>query len=205
MLQLRNEQSRLGEVAEHYEELIGDVGPLPAWRAALAWAHLQGGRADAARAAIDGLRSDGVAEFPKDANYIPALTVLSHVAGELADAELADEVEPLLRPYTDIWVVLGPGAATLGPVAYAVGLANLTAGNFDRAAQYFVVATEKSSAMHAWPYLARSQAGLARALRGRGTSSDLERAAGLEEQALAVARELEMTRLLAETEAVPQS
>jgi hypothetical protein len=166
---------------------------------------VQGARADAARAELDGLRGDDIATIPKDANYIPALAVLAHVAGELGDAELADEVEPLLRPYTDLWVVLGPGPATLGPVAHAVGLTNLVAGNFERARQYFVVATEKASAMHAWPYLARSQAGLARALRGRGTNSDAERAAGLDEQALAVARELEMTRLLAETGAVAQS
>jgi len=205
MLQLRHEQSRLGEMTEHFEELLSDVGPLPAWRAALAWAHVQGGRADAARAELEELRRDGIAAIPKDANYIPALAVLAHVAGELGDAELADEVEALLRPYTDLWVVLGPGPATLGPVAYGVGLTNLVAGNVERARQYFVVAAEKAGAMHAWPYVARSQAGLARALRGRGTNSDAERAAGLDEQALAVARELEMTRLLTETGAVAQS
>ena len=205
MLQLRNEQARLGEMAEHFEELIGDVGPLPAWRAALAWAHVQGGRADAGRAELESLRAEGIAAFPRDANYIPALTVLAHVAGELGDAELADEVEPLLRPYTNLWVVLGPGPATLGPVAYAVALANLVGGHHERAAQYFVAAAEKAGAMNAWPYLARSQAGLARALRARGSNADAERAAGLDEQALAVARELDMTRLLRETETVAQS
>jgi hypothetical protein len=205
MLQLRNEQSRLGELGEHYDELLRDVGPLPAWRAALAWAHVQGGRIDAARAELEELRAGGVASFPKDANYIPALAILGHIAGELRDADLADEVEALLRPYTDLWVLLGPGAATLGPVAYSVGLANLVAGRHERAAQYFVVATEKSGAMHAWPYLARSQAGLADALRGRGGTGDADRAAALEEEALAAARELEMVRLLRETEAVAPS
>src|SRR3954454_25376668 len=205
MLQLRNEQSRLGELAEHYEELLSDVGPLPAWRAALAWSHVQGGRPDAARGVLESLRGDGIAAMPRDANYLPALAILAHIAGELRDAELTAEVEPLLRPYTDLWVVLGPGPATLGPVAYSVGLANLVAGNHERAAQYFVVATEKSSAMHAWPYLARSHAGMAEALRARGTSSDVERAADLDEQALSVARELEMTRLLAESGAVAPS
>src|SRR3954454_7219681 len=173
MLQLRNEQSRLGELAEHYEELLSDVGPLPAWRAALAWSHVQGGRPDAARGVLESLRGDGIAAIPRDANYLPALAVIAHVAGELRDADLAAEVEPLLRPYTDLWVVLGPGPATLGPVAYSVGLTNLVAGNHERAAQYFVVATEKSSAMHACPFPAPSPTGMAPSLPGRGSSSDV--------------------------------
>jgi hypothetical protein len=41
-------------------------------------------------------------------------------------------------------------------------------------------------------------------LRARGSAGDAERAAGLDEEALAAARELEMTRLLRETEAVAQ-
>jgi hypothetical protein len=65
---------------------------------------------------------------------------------------------------------------------------------------------EKSELMRADPYLARSQVGLAEALRaGRGGAGDSERAAQLEEDALATARKLEMTRLLGEAEAVAPS
>jgi hypothetical protein len=112
----------------------------------------------------------------------------------------------LLRPYTDYWVVLGPGPATLGPVAYSVGILNLLMGRPDKAARYFVVAMEKSELMGARPYLARSQVGLAEALRaGRGSAADADRAVQLEEEALTTARELDMTRLLGEAEAVAQS
>jgi hypothetical protein len=143
--------------------------------------------------------------FPQDANFIPSLAIVAHVAGELGDAELAGEVEPLLRPYTDYWVVLGPGPATLGPVAYSVGLLNLLCGRLDHAARYFAVAIEKSELMRAGPYLARSQAGLAETLRRRGGAGDAERAAELDETALAAARELGMDRLLREAEAVARS
>ena len=202
MVQLRNEQGRLGEHIDHFEALLGEVGALPAWRTALAWALLQAGRPDDARAEIDGLRRDGVAALPRDASYLPALVQLAHVATELRDAGLASDIEPLLRPYTDYWVVLGPAAATLGPVAYSVGMLNVLRGQPEKAARYFVVAAEKCELMGARPYLARSQAGLAEALRRIGGTKDLERAATLEEEARAIARELEMTRLLGEVEAV---
>ena len=102
--------------------------------------------------------------------------------------------------------MLGVGAATLGPVAYSVGITNLLCGKEDKAAAYFTVAIEKSESMHAWPYRARSQAGLAAALRRRGGTGDADRATGLEREALSTARELNMTRLLRELEpdAVPQ-
>jgi hypothetical protein len=202
MVQLRNEQQRLGEFTEHFEALIAEVGALPGWRAALAWALLQAGRADDARAELDDLRRDGFAAIPRDANFLPALAMLAHVAAELGDPALAGEIEPLLRPYTDYWVVLGPGAATLGPVAYSVGLLNLIRGNAVKAARYFVVAAEKCELMGSRPYLARAQAGLAQALRRAGGAKDAERAAALEEEALGTARELEMTRLLGEVDAV---
>jgi hypothetical protein len=206
MLALLNEQSRLGELVEDLEGLVRDVGELPAWRAALAWGLAQAGRVDDARAELDVVRRDGLAALPPDANFIPTLAVLAHIAGELRDADVAVEVEALLRPYTDYWVVLGPGPATLGPVAYSVGLLNLLTGRPDKAARYFVVAIEKSELMGARPYLARSQVGLAEALRaGRGGAADADRAAQLEEEALATARELEMTRLLGEAEAVAPS
>ena len=202
MAQLRHEQGRLGECVEHFDALLADLGPLPAWRSARAWALAQGGRVDDARAELDDLRRAGLAAMPHDANFLPTLAILAHVAGELSDADLAAELEPLLRPYTDLWVVLGPGAATLGPVAYSVGVLNLLGGRADKAARYFVVAAEKSELMGARPYLARAQAGLAQALRRTGGPNDVERAGLLEEEALAAARELQMTRLLGEVETV---
>jgi hypothetical protein len=82
---------------------------------------------------------------------------------------------------------------------------NVLRGRLDAAARYLAVAIDKSERMGALPYLARSQAALAEALRLRGGSGDGERAAELEEQAIAAARELGMDRLLREAEAVARS
>ena len=61
------------------------------------------------------------------------------------------------------------------------------------AAASFELALERSLAMRARPYEARSQAGLAAALRALG--GDGSRAGELEAQAAATARELGMVRL----------
>ena len=62
--------------------------------------------------------------------------------------------------------MFGPSAAcTLGPVAYCVGMLQLLLDRPAEAAASFELALERSRAMRARPYEARSQAGLAAALR----------------------------------------
>jgi len=96
-------------------------------------------------------------------------------------------------PYGGSWVVFGPSTScTLGPVDYSVGLLRLLLDRPAEAAVSFEQALERSQAMRARPYEARSQAGLAAALRARGED---ERAAGLEAAAAATSSELGMTRL----------
>ncbi len=62
-------------------------------------------------------------------------------------------------------MVLGPSACTLGPVAYSVGALRLLLDRPADAAASFELALERSLAMRARPYEARSRAGLAAALR----------------------------------------
>jgi tetratricopeptide (TPR) repeat protein len=98
MLQLRNEQLRLGELTEHYELLVREAAAIPGWRAALAWAHVQAGRGDHARAEIDDLRRNDLAALPRDGNLVPACAILGPVAFTLGLAsqltgQLDDAVE----------------------------------------------------------------------------------------------------------------
>ena len=89
--------------------------------------------------------------------------------------------------------MLGPAPATLGPVAYSVGALQLLLDRPAEAAASFERAIERSQAMRARPYDARSQAGLADALRRlRGDDAST---AELEARAAATARELGMVRL----------
>jgi tetratricopeptide (TPR) repeat protein len=196
MLQLRNEQLRLGEMTDHFEHLVREISALPGWRTALAWAHVQAGRLERAQAEIAELCRDDFAELPRDANFVPACTILGHVAGELDDADLAAAVEPQLRPSAAYWVVLGYAPATLGPVAFTLGLACQLTGRLDQAVEDFELALQQSTRMRARPYLAHTQVRLAQVLEQRGAPGDAVRAGSLRAEGTETARELGMTRLL---------
>ena len=190
-LSLLNERGELGPHTPLFARLARQIAP-PGWRPALAWAHAQAGRPELARGLIEAMSEDGFAATPRDSNFVPRLAQVAHVVAELGDPDLAARVEPQLAPYEDFWVVLGPSASTLGPVAYGVGAMRLLLDRPAEAAASFERAIEHSRAMRARPYEARSRAGLADALRRLG---DHARAAEASAQAAAIARELGMTRL----------
>jgi hypothetical protein len=198
MVAVLNERDELGRLAPLVEQMVREIGGLPGWRAALAWAYVQDGRPELARAELEALSADGFATLPRDTNFLPAMTMVAHAVGELGDAELAARAEPSLAPYTDMWSVFGIGAATLGPVAYSVAVLQLAQGRAQDAIATFALALQRSEQMHARPYVARSRAGLAEALRRRGAPGDAERAAARAAEAEADARELGMLRLLRE-------
>jgi hypothetical protein len=94
--------------------------------------------------------------------------------------------------------VFGIGPATLGPVAYSLGVCNLLTGRLEAAVADFEQALVKCRLMRARPYEAHTSVRLARALARRG---DAERAAALTRSAVAIARELDMPRVLRDASA----
>jgi hypothetical protein len=171
---------------------------LPGWQAPLAWCLVQAGRAGEGRAELERLSADGFAALPQDINFVPAMAFAAHAIGQLQDPELAARAEPLLEPFRDLWVVFGVGGSTLGPAAYSLGLLQLVRGDVDAAIPTFELALEQSQRMRARPYVARSRAGLADALRRRGAPGDAARAEELSAVAATDARELGMSRLARE-------
>jgi DNA-binding SARP family transcriptional activator/tetratricopeptide (TPR) repeat protein len=200
-LSLLNERGELAPHAPFFERLAQQIAP-PGWRPALAWAHAQAGRPERARQLIEEMSENGFASTPRDSSFVARLAQVAHVVAELGDPELAARVEPRLAPYEDFWVVLGPSASTLGPVAYSVGMMRLLQDRPAEAAASFERAIERSRTMRARPYEARSQAGLAAALRRLG---DHARAVEPQAQAAATARELAMVRLQRELGAASQA
>lgn len=81
------------------------------------------------------------------------------------------------------------------PVAYSLALLQLSQNRLDDAIPTFEEAVERAASMRARPYVARSRAGLAEALRRRAQPGDGGRAEELAELAAADARELGMPRL----------
>ena len=104
-------------------------------------------------------------------------------------------MEHRLAPFSACWVVLGTGPATLGPVAYCVGMLRLLQDRPDEAAASFEEGLELARTRRARPYGARSQAGLATALRRRGAPADAVQVERLLAEAGATAKALGMLRL----------
>ncbi len=203
LMGLLNERDELGTEVSFFERLVREMGGQPGWRAPLAWAQVQDGQLERGRRELEDLSAEEFAAIPRDINFVPALVICSHAIGELEDAELARRAEPLLGPYRELWTVTGTVGVTLGPVAYALGLLQLAQDRPDAAIASLELALERASQMRARPYVARSRAGLAAALRRRAQPGDGGRAEELAELAAADARELGMLRLQRELGSAP--
>ena len=116
------------------------------------------------------------------------------MVAELGDAELAaaGRAAAGAATRTSGWCS-GPAACTLGPVAYSVGAMRLLQDRPAEAAASFERAIERSRAMRARP-VRGALAGRARRRAAPRCGEDA-RAAELEAQAAATARELGMMRL----------
>ena len=192
---LLNERDDLGMLTALSGQLVAEIGALPGWRAVLAWAHLQAGRPQPARAELEAISTERFAAVPLDVNLLATLALVAHAIGELGDARLAALAEPVLAPFRDRWIVFGIGVATLGPAAYSLGLLQLVQDRAEDAVETFELALERSILMRARPYVARSRAGLAEALRQRAQPGDAARAKELFALATTDARDLGMIRL----------
>ncbi|HYH54582.1 MAG TPA: AAA family ATPase [Solirubrobacterales bacterium] len=204
MLVILSERDELGALTPYCERMVREMRGLPGWRGPLAWSYVQGGERERGQAELEDLSADGFAVLPRDINFLPTLAMASHAIGQLEDVgALAARIEPLLQPFRELWVVLGVGGLTLGPVAFSLGMTQLAQDHDDDAIASFELALERSLAMRARPYVTRSRAGLAAALGLRGAPGDAERAGGLAELAATDARELGMLRLQRELGLTP--
>jgi hypothetical protein len=195
MVALLNERDELGRIVPEIEQMVREMGGLPGWRAALAWAQVQSGQPELGRAELEQLSRNGFAALPRDSTFLPTMAMVAHAIEQLGDAALAARAEPLLAPFPEFWVVFGIGMSTLGPVAYSLGVLQLVQDRVADAATTFELALDRSMRMRARPYVARSRAGLAEALRRRAAPGDAARAEALLALAAADARELGMSRL----------
>ena len=113
---------------------------------------------------------------------------------------------PLLEPYADrIWGV-GAGAVLMGHGGRYVGLLHATLGNAAAATRHYERALAENDRAQAWPWLAATQADLARLLlspsqRGRDARA---RGLALAEEARAAATRLGMQQLAVEATTLAQ-
>lgn len=190
---LRDFQGRLGELEGGIRHFADQYPDVLAIQSGIAFAYAQLGRADDARKYFEKAAAGDFQDFPRDAAWGVAMTNLAETCGYLGDARRAAMLYDLLAPYAGRNVVLGPGAASLGPADHFLGMLAATMGRTEEASAHFEAALALANRMGSRPLLARSQAACAKVLAAKG---DRAGALTLLNQALASARELGMGGLV---------
>jgi tetratricopeptide (TPR) repeat protein len=176
MFNIRREQGRLAEVEGAVRGFIELYPAIPAWRGALALLLIELGRPDEARAEFEQAAEGGFAAFPRDANWLIAITLMAEVCGALGDAARAEELYNLLEPYAGNNVVVGRNATNYGNASRLLGLLAATRGKDVLAERHYGQAQKMHAKMGAKPMYARTQVSYAELLLARRAPGDLKRA-----------------------------
>jgi tetratricopeptide (TPR) repeat protein len=189
------EQGRLDEIRPVVGIAAERATNLPIWRAGQALMHAKLGEADAARRVIAALGAGGFADLPRDGNLLGTWARLAEACALLGEAGVAGTLLPMLAPHAGSVVVLATTAGCLGSAARYAGLLARTAGRLDEAVAHFEDALATNARIGAVPQRAHTQHDLAVALRARGAPGDADRAAALDAEAGATARDLGLVAL----------
>jgi tetratricopeptide (TPR) repeat protein len=195
MFNIRREQGRLAEVEGAVRGFIELYPNIPAWRSALALLLVELGRGDEARAEFERLAEGGFSAFPRDANWLIAVTLLAEVCGALGDGPRAAELYQLLAPYAGRNVVVGRNATSYGGASRLLAVLAAARGDYELAERHFEEAQSLHARMGARPWEARTQVAYAEMLLQRRRDDDAARASELLADAILVADALGMVVL----------
>ncbi|GAA3870820.1 BTAD domain-containing protein [Tessaracoccus defluvii] len=162
----------------------------PVWAVCLAWMWLKQGRTSAARSLVAALPP--VAELPIDRNWLSTLCILTEVAHQLHQTELARDLYAALVPYQDRLMTVGLGIAFWGTVARPLALAARTMGDTGLAISHYRHGIEVASRCGAHPWLAELQWELARLLGDQADEAAHDEAVALAVESLATAQALHL-------------
>jgi len=194
---LRAAQGRLAEVVHSLEDFARRYPAVPVWRAAAAFAQVAIERTEAARRTFESLCADGLAEVPRDGEWLATVALLVQVGERLGDAERTAQLGALLVPYADRAVITGRGGACFGPVSRFLAIAAATAGDDEQAIEQYEAALETARRWGAEPLVAAIGLELAVVLERAGAAGGASRARTTRRHAIATARRLELAGLLA--------
>jgi hypothetical protein len=134
------------------QQAVDSYPNVPAWQTVLALSHLHAGAGDAGAACLHDFldrRAEGIAYFDR-----PGLCFAASAAHELGDADAAARILEGLSPDEQGVIVVGVGAAVLGPVDLYVGICEAVLGRTDAARHHLDGAVARSEAL-GWATWAR--------------------------------------------------
>ncbi len=211
LFQVRREQGRLQEIElllktviertsdsiDPYDRHRGHVA-----RAMLMLRHLDADASDAARPLFEAMAGRDFADIPKDAYWLATVVLLADACAALADKKRAATLCEMVGPYEHRNAVPASSHLSFGAVSYYVGLLATVLARWDAATRSFENALEMNIRMRARPAVARTQYAFADMLVKRNVRNDRTRACELLDSSLETARQLGMTRLVAQAEAL---
>jgi DNA-binding CsgD family transcriptional regulator len=198
---LRREQDRLAELEDDVRRRIITHPGYRSLRCMLLTLLVDSGRLDEARGLFDQLAAGDFAAFPKDNEWLFAMSLLAETAVALDDRPRAQNLYDQLAPYSGL-VALAAAEVSIGPVDRPLGLLAATVGHQEEAADHFEGAIAACRRTGARPWLAHSQYAYAAAIARHGQVEDRPRAVELATAARDVANEVGMTALAALIETV---
>jgi hypothetical protein len=140
------------------------------------------------------LARDQFAALYPDNEWLLGVCLASEAAARLGDVHSAETLYEKLRPYAGRHAI-GQAEGSVGTVDRYLGLLSITLGHLEAAEDHLTSAIAANEAMGATPWAAHARHELAGVLRLRGGVENRARAEGLEAEALATARRLDMTAL----------
>ncbi len=193
---LRRHQGRIEEMIPAVRAVAEQYPAIRAWRLALVSLLAEMGRLEEARTEFERLAAHEFDDIPVDAQWLPAMSRISHACAHLGDVERARILYEKLLPFAGHNVVAGRAAALDGPVSLYLGRLALTMSRTDDAVRHLEEALEMSRRMGNRPFAAEARHWLAAALLRRDGSDDRERALELLGRCLEAAQEMGMRMLI---------
>jgi class 3 adenylate cyclase len=190
LLQIRSLQGRASELVAPVAELAERFPGIPAWRTALITLAARSGEIERGQRELDRFVGDDFSAVSRDANWLPAMSLLGEAAAMLGDKERAGPLYDELLPYAGHVIVVARAAGSNGPVDRILGLIAQVMGRLDQTDAHLTDAIEICRRIGDRPSLAICQVDLAEALLARGRRGDRERALDLLAEAIPPAREM---------------
>lgn len=177
MVAIRWYQGRLPELLPMLNELVHSPALSAvdnSCYAALAVAYAQSGDTRTAASLVASLRGRDLAGLPRSSSWLVTMNGLVEAAYLLDDAETAERVYELLKPFAALPMLGGLGTVCFGSVEQALGVACLTTGDLDAAVAHLRRAVQRNLGLAHWPAVVSSRMRYAQALARRNGPGDAE-------------------------------
>lgn len=155
--------------------------------AAVALSAASAGDRRKAAGALATLCGRDLADLPRSSTWLVTMSGIVETAYLLADRDTAARAYTLLGPFAHLPMIASLGVACFGSVHHPLGVAALTMGRPDVAAEHFRAAIRANTALAHWPAVILSRVRYAQALAQLGRPTDELATAAEEAEALGIA------------------